>query len=327
MRRLPLKVLVIVAATAVPQGSMSALQTTQSYTIPTAYSVTARMVVKDDSIWFVESNTNKIGSFTGGTFREFDIPTTRSNPSDIAVGANGMLWYTQQDANQIGRFDPATVVFKEYDIPTVESLPSRITTDDQGNLWFTEHYGNRVARFEVASETFTEFPIPTPSSRPSGIAVDSIGQVWFLETQGNKLGLLTPAEGTITEFDLPVDLAAPIDLVIDQAGVIWFGGRRNGKLIFYEPTGGTFGIHDIPGGGAIAGITVHKTGRVLFALENLGKIGIFDPSTGKFKIIKAVLEESKPYDIETDDEGNIWFADMLKNALCKLDGQVLSLLY
>ncbi len=84
--------------------------------------------------------------------------------------------------------------------------------------------------------------------------------------------------------------------------------------------------HSIPGGGVIGGLTVDRTGKILFALENPGKIGLFDPVNKEFKVVKAVLEESKPYDIETDDEGNIWFADMKRNALCRLDGQVMSLL-
>jgi len=308
--------------------SAAAIQSTQSYTIPTAYSATSRMVSEDNRIWFVEYNTNKIGMLDkrDGSFREFHIPTKGSQPSDITLGPDGSLWFTQQDANQIGRFNPATNTFKEYDIPTVNSLPARIVYDQRGSLWISEHYGNKLARFNITEESFTEFEIPTPSSRPSGIAVDGDGNVWFMETEGNKLGVLHPESGSFTEMELPEVFEVPVDLTIDQKGNIWFGGRRDSKLITYNTLKKVFDMHPIPGGGVIGGISVDDSGRILFALENPGKIGLFDPANKKFKIVKPVLEASKPYDIETDDEGNIWFADMKRNALCRLDGQVMSLL-
>ena len=324
-RRIMLAVLAVISI--LFAGSLIAVQLTQSFTIPTAHSATKRMVTEKDNIWFVEYNTNKIGLFnrTDRIFSEFDIPTKRSHPSDITLGPDGSLWYTQQDANQIGHFNPITRTFKEYDIPTIDSLPFRITTDAKGDVWFTEHYGNRIARFSVASETFTEYEVPTPSSRPAGIAVDASGGVWFLETHGNKLGFLNPEDGSIKESALPELFAVPIDMVFDENGVIWFGGRRGSTLIAFDPTRKAFEVHAIPGGGGIGGLTVNSTGKILFALENSGKIGLFNPVNGEFKIVKAVLEESKPYGIETDDEGNIWFADLKRNVLCRLDGQVLSL--
>jgi virginiamycin B lyase len=309
-------------------GSLSAVQTTRSFTIPSAFSATTRMVTLDDNIWFVEFNTNKIGSFNKAksVFEEFDIPTVNSQPSDITVGRDGSLWYTQQDANQIGQFDPVTHTFNEYDIPTVNSLPFRIATDHQGDLWFTEHYGNKVTRFSVDAKIFTEFDIPTPSSRPSGIAIDASGKVWFLETEGNKLGFFNPLDESFTEIALPGAFEVPLDLIIDRKGVIWFGGRRDSTLIAYDPAIQKFKVNSIPGGGVIGGLTVDVAGNILFSLENPGKIGLFDPVNEKFRIVKAVLGDSKPYDIENDEQGNIWFADMKRNALCKLDGQVMSLL-
>ncbi|MBT4519178.1 MAG: hypothetical protein HOC23_04165 [Halieaceae bacterium] len=309
-------------------GPLAAVQATQTFEIPTAYSATSRLVAGDDTIWFVEHNTNKIGAFnkTSSVFREFDIPTRSSQPSDITLGPDGSVWYTQQDANQIGHFDPTTETFREYDIPTVNSLPSRIVMDQAGNLWFTEHYGNRLTRFAPASETFTEFEIPTASSRPSGVAVDAAGRVWFLETQGNKLGRFNPVDESFVEIALPGAFEVPVELVIDPSGTLWFGGRRGARLIAYDPGREQFDVHDIPGGGVIGGLTVDRAGNILFALENNGKIGLFDPQSKAFKIVKAVLGESKPYDIETDDQGNIWFADMKRNALCRLDGLVMSLL-
>jgi len=48
------------------------------------------------------------------SIREWDVPTEGAHPHDPAVGKNGDLWFTEQMANKIGRFDPASQNFKEY---------------------------------------------------------------------------------------------------------------------------------------------------------------------------------------------------------------------
>jgi hypothetical protein len=52
----------------------------------------------------VEAEGNKIGRITtGGTITEFAVPTPDSAVQDIAAGPDGALWFTEFDANRIGR--------------------------------------------------------------------------------------------------------------------------------------------------------------------------------------------------------------------------------
>ena len=37
------------------------------------------------------------------TFSEFPVPTANSSPNDIAAGPDGALWFTEAQANKIGR--------------------------------------------------------------------------------------------------------------------------------------------------------------------------------------------------------------------------------
>ena len=48
------------------------------------------------------------------SIREWDVPTQGAHPHDPAVGNNGDLWFTEQMANKIGRFEPTSQNFKEY---------------------------------------------------------------------------------------------------------------------------------------------------------------------------------------------------------------------
>ena len=50
------------------------------------------------------------------TITEYQLPRPNAFPHDPAVGADGIVWYTDQNNSFIGRLDPATG--KITDIPT-----------------------------------------------------------------------------------------------------------------------------------------------------------------------------------------------------------------
>ena len=58
------------------------------------------------------------------SIREWDVPTKGAHPHDLAVGKNGDLWFTEQMANKIGRFDPASQNFKEYPLTDRNAGPT-----------------------------------------------------------------------------------------------------------------------------------------------------------------------------------------------------------
>src|SRR5215467_11039189 len=52
--------------------------------------------------WFL---THRAGLIT-----EFSIPTAKSIPFGITVGPDGNLWFTESNANRIGRISPAGTI-------------------------------------------------------------------------------------------------------------------------------------------------------------------------------------------------------------------------
>ena len=112
--------------------------------------------------------------------KEYQIPTPYSQPYGIAVDAQGVVWFSGQAANKIGRLDPSSGTFKEYVIPSAKGVstdnkwiysptertppqtpsgssagsPLNMVVDSQGVLWFTEQLGNKIGRFDPATESF-----------------------------------------------------------------------------------------------------------------------------------------------------------------------------
>jgi virginiamycin B lyase len=79
------------------------------------------------------------------TIREFPLPTSNSGPTGITLGPDRALWFTELNANKIGRITRGGS-FREFPIPTSASAPAGITSGPDGALWFTEFDGNKIGR-------------------------------------------------------------------------------------------------------------------------------------------------------------------------------------
>lgn len=71
------------------------------------------------------------------TVREYLIPRANAFPHDPAVGADGVVWYTDQQNSYIGRLDPVTEQIVDYPTPTPNSGPHGITVAPDGYVWYT----------------------------------------------------------------------------------------------------------------------------------------------------------------------------------------------
>ena len=168
----------------------------------------------------MDAGNNAIGRFVGGHLTEFPIPTPNSNPFAIVEASGGVAWFTEADANQIGRIS-ANGAIAEFPLPTALGAPIGIAVGPNGDVWFTEATGDKIGKV-AADGHITEFPLPTPFSYPVSIAVGSNGVVWFTEVQGEKIGQLS-ASGSIVELPLPAG-SQPEDIV---AGPITLCGLQN----------------------------------------------------------------------------------------------------
>ncbi len=134
------------------------------------------------------------------TVNDFPVPAQFSGPQGITLGPDGNLWFTEYQANQIGRITPAGVI-TEFPIPTANSGPWGIVAGPDGNLWFTERLGHNVGRITPAG-VVTEFA--GPPYQLDSIAAGADGNLWFT-FGGPRVCRITPG-GTITEFPASTEM-------------------------------------------------------------------------------------------------------------------------
>src|SRR5262249_59907514 len=116
----------------------------------------------------------------------------------IAGGRDGNLWYTEAQANKIGRIPPAGVVTEFSAGITPGTTLSLITAGPDGNLWFTQPPNSNTVPGAIGRITpagvVTEFSAGlSPGGRVTGITTGPDGNLWFTEANFNVIGPLTPA--------------------------------------------------------------------------------------------------------------------------------------
>lgn len=204
------------------------------------------------------------------------------------LGSYGHLYANGSDS--FVNFRPGTREiqgkYTVYDIPRDYAVPHCLAPDHQGNIWYVEIGANRVGKFDPENRVFADYLIPTPESQPHGITVDKDGIVWFTEAGKDKIGRLDPKTGKITEYPVPA------------------GGEREGAR------GGVGRIHTPMMG---------KDGYLYVTNEWLSTIVKLDPKSGQTREFPTPTTKARPYGIQVDFDGNIWFVEVGSEHVGKLD--------
>jgi streptogramin lyase len=147
-----------------------------------------------DDIWINDFNNDSLWRYnvTSGNFTQFEEP---NNPSDVAVDANGIVWYTANSPNAIGRLNPADGAITETPVP---AQPWQIAIATDGKVWYTERIADHIGRLDPSNDQLTRFPTLTPGAGPHGITAGPDGSMWFTQANTGNAAQIT-ADGTITE--------------------------------------------------------------------------------------------------------------------------------
>ena len=92
------------------------------------------------------------------TVTEWIVPTIGGTPFNLAIDADGMVWFTELHGNKIGRLDPTTNTIYEFSLPTPNSRPAGLSIDQDGNIWFTEENANKLGGLSPSGKMVPEFP-------------------------------------------------------------------------------------------------------------------------------------------------------------------------
>jgi len=238
-----------------------------------------------------------------------------ANPSLIAAGPDGNLWFTDGNTGNpaIGRINPATGGIDEFTIG-VSGQPAFIGAGPDGNLWFMD-FSSALWRINPANQHVDSFSTGlNTGSEPWWITAGPDVNVWFADRGTTRaVGRIDPATGHIDEFSagLPAD-STPTGIVAGPDGNLWLADRGTTKAIArINPATGH--IDEFTDGLSTAnnpqGITAGSDGNLWFTDFSGPSIGR-TTTTGQTTVFSAGLNAgSEPTWIATGSDGAVWFTD------------------
>lgn len=85
-------------------------------------------------------------------------PTKNAGPRRVWSDSKGVIWVSEWDAGQLGRYDPASRQWKEWKLPGARPQAYAVFVDDRDIVWLSDFGASAIVRFDPATERFDSFP-------------------------------------------------------------------------------------------------------------------------------------------------------------------------
>jgi len=257
------------------------------------FGIMGLQVASDDTIWFAEQYANYIGHYFPGTDRYQLYPLPRlmipdpihpgkmlslpSAPNELALDAHGMVWFTEFNADALGRLDPRTGRMQHYPLSAKRSVQTLY---------------------------------------PYGMNVDPEGRVWFTEMGSNQIGYLSPATGQMRFFTLPELTISPMEIASDTRRSIWVTVFTVSLLLRLDPTTGTFTSYYAPSlmkeKGGLYGLLITPIGDLWVTMLAENALAHLDVAANRFTYYHIPMKESSPFGVAMGTNQTLWFTALDK---------------
>ena len=257
-------------------------------------------------------------------FREWVVPTPGARPHDPLVTRDGMLWYSGQFANVLGRLDPQTGHIREFKLEPDASGPHGLVEDSAGNIWYTANFKAYIGRLDPKTDKVREYPMPDPKTArdPHTPIFDRAGTLWFTVQSGNKVGRLDPKSGAMKVVESPTPRSRPYGIQIDSNDAPWFVEFGANKIARVDRD--TMAIHEYTLPHAESRprrLAIAKDGAIYYSDYARGYLGRLDPKTGEVTEWPSPGgAKSLPYGILARGDA-IWYSEsgVKPNTLVRFD--------
>ena len=289
-----------------------------------------------DDLWVGAMATNRLlrlNPMTGHT-EGWLVPDGRHMVMETAIDQQGIVWFTEQLAGYIGRFDPSSGKFTQYMLDPIEggnnaqggnggsgerpgAQALQIAAD--GQVWFTVPKQGWIGRLDPKTGAIHAYSVPsrTPdaSAYPYDLTTTPDGHLWFgslwYSGGGGAVGELDPKTGVIKLYPLRDPNGKVYALASDTRGRVWFTEFDAPRLGMVDPTSGKVHEFEVPtalGDPAfLYGVAVARSGDVWFGSSGTSSLVRYTPATQQFAFFRLNIGQNAPYELAFDQDGRVWF--------------------
>lgn len=246
---------------------------------------------------------------------DLDALETALNPEGTAYEINaddqGVLWISDNTANEIWALDPATGVYTIYH---GTSTPSDARRAADGDVWWVAQADDRLGRVSPGSNQVTLWDVPGASTL-FGTAVDANGEVWLSEHFDPQVYRFDVASGQLCTYTLGQSGAS--DYILAQGGEIWLGDWINDSIHRLNPGTGELTAWQLPGNARPEGLAMDQQGHFWWADPDLHHLARLEP--GQNRLTTFPLPYGSFAEMLTVSGNRIWYTEDFRGSLGRLD--------
>jgi virginiamycin B lyase len=208
--------------------------------------------------------------------------TAARDPHTPLFDPNGMLWFTVQQGNFIGKLDPKTGKVTLKQSPTPRSNPYGLRMDSKGTPWYCEFGSNKIAHVDPATMEIKEYILPE-GARPRRFTIAANDVIYYSDHQRGYLGRLDPKTGKIEEWPSPGGPASRSYAITTLPdGTIWYSESNvtPNTIVRFDPKDNSFMKWPIPSGGNVLRHFVpnREGNKIYIASSGANKVGVVEIS-------------------------------------------------
>jgi virginiamycin B lyase len=247
------------------------------------------------------------------------LPRDGGSPHDVAVGADGIVWYTAQRDGKLGRLDPAT---GKVDLVALGrgAAPHGVVVGPDGAPWVTEGGTNAIVRVDPRTREVKSWPLPEARgyANLNTLTFDQRGRVWFTGQNG-IYGRLDPASGDMKVWDAPRG-RGPYGIATTPDGAVYYASLAGSHIARIDVDSGAATVIEPPTKGQGARrVWSDSKGRVWVSEWNAGNVSRYDPKANAWKTWKLPGDSPRAYAVYVDDRDVVWLSEWSANAMVRFD--------
>lgn len=250
--------------------------------------------------------------------QEYPVPAG-SGPHDVAPARDGGVWYTAQRSGELGHLEPATGRTHHIKLGS-GSAPHGVIVGPDGAPWITDSGLNAIVRVDPATSRVQVFSLPAtrPRANLNTATFDRRGILWFTGQNG-IYGRLDPSTGRIEVFDAPRG-RGPYGITTTPSGDVYYASLAGNHIARIDVTTGAATVIEppTPRQGARR-VWSDSRGRIWVSEWDAGQLGVYDPSTGRWREWKLPGSNPMAYAVYVDDRDMVWLSDFGGNVLVRFD--------
>jgi virginiamycin B lyase len=319
-----------------PRGDRSPMPRPQ-WDAMSAWLAGVDMSTTDTRAWELKTLPRPKGAATRVIYTEYDLPRKETQPHDVIVDQDGMVWYSDFSNQFAGVMNPNTGKATDIPIPVLKPEQPKGSLEieldaDQKNVWLALMYQAGVARIDRQTHEVTAYPFPkewqSTSAQASMVSPQHAnvdGRVWTNNQDTHYMYRLDVETGRYE------NLGASKDVNGKQIAAYGMPTDERNNVYQLEFSGTSIGLRDAKTGMAVIYQTpiknskprrgrVDQQNRLWFAEYGGNAIGLFDPKTAAIKEYPLPTKYGAAYDVAPDkDASEVWTGSMLNDLVARLD--------